>query len=106
MTKFRKKPVVIEAIKWNPFEMMIHDVLKFMGTDKINMEEQGVLSVGKYKGELIIKTLEGDMTVSEGDWIIKGIKGEFYPCKNDIFEATYEVVEEASLASKTKVIGD
>jgi len=90
--KFRKNPVVIEAIQWNPFEMLIHDVMKFMGIDKNQMEENGVLSVGKYKGELIIKTLEGDMTVSEGDWIIKGIKGEFYPCKPDIFEQTYEQV--------------
>lgn len=92
MGRYRKKPVVINAIQWNPFEMLIYDVLKFMGVDKSNMEEQGILSVGKYKGELIIKTLEGDMTVMEGDWIIKGIKGEHYPCKSDIFEATYEAV--------------
>ena len=45
-------------------------------------------------GVLIIHTLEGDMTVSEGDWIIKGVNGEFYPCKDDIFQKTYEKVDE------------
>ncbi len=53
-------------------------------------------SVAKYKdyiNELKIATLEGEMNVSVGDWVIKGIKGEFYPCKPDIFEKTYERVE-------------
>lgn len=44
------------------------------------------------KGDLVIETLEGNMRASPGDFIIRGIKGEYYPCKPDIFEATYEVV--------------
>jgi hypothetical protein len=48
---------------------------------------------GSLSGALIIHTLEGAMTASVGDWIIRGVKGEFYPCKPDIFEATYEPVE-------------
>lgn len=91
MAKYRKKPVVIEAIRWNPFEMTISDVERFVGA---YADEGGLLYKGKYKGDLIIKTLEGDMTVIEGDWIIKGVKGEFYPCKNDIFEMTYELEPE------------
>lgn len=49
---------------------------------------------GKYPGKLKIKTLEGVMTADIGDYIIKGVNGEFYPCKPDIFEKTYEEVKE------------
>lgn len=45
------------------------------------------------EGKIVIETLEGDITASLGDWIIKGVKGEFYPCKPDIFDATYEPAE-------------
>ena len=76
--KFRKKPVTVEAIQWT-------------GT---NMDEIGEFMYGVVwsiaAGNPVIPTLEGDMTVSPGDWIIKGVKGEFYPCKPDIFEATYQ----------------
>lgn len=91
--KYRKKPVVIDAIKWDPFNMLIKDVMDFMEVSSKGMADLGILSIGKYKGELVIKTLEGDMTVMEGDYIIRGVAGEFYPCKPDIFAATYEVVE-------------
>lgn len=79
MPKFRKKPVVIEAIQWtgaNPSE-----VTAFRGGACL-YDADGP----------IIETLEGDMKTMPGDWIIKGVKGEFYPCKPDIFEATYEAV--------------
>ncbi len=76
---FRKKPVVIEAIKWtgqNCFQIQ-----QFLGSYPFTMEP------------FIIHTLEGNHTASIGDWIIKGVKGEFYPpCKPDIFEQTYELV--------------
>lgn len=78
--KFRKKAVVIEAVRWdgtNPSEC-----LEFCG---------GYLTQG---GFIEIRTLEGTMLTSPGSWIIKGVKGEFYPCKPDIFEATYEAVRE------------
>ncbi len=77
--KFRKKPVVIEAIQWTG---NIDECKKFMGV---------ICVKGDY---ILIPTLEGQMTASPGDYIIKGVQGEFYPCKPDIFEATYEKVSD------------
>ena len=74
--KYRKKPVIIDAVLWN-------------GTSRADSE---LKSIGDEY--LIIHTLEGDMRADFGDFIIRGIKGELYPCKPDIFEATYEKVEE------------
>lgn len=80
MTKYRKKPVVIEAEQFlNSAD--IHEFCK----DKVR-EPVG-------KNYLEIETLEGIMRANEGDYIIKGVNGEFYPCKPDIFEKTYELVE-------------
>ena len=83
MAKFRKKPVVIEAVE-----------LKFT-TD--SQQECIDFTDGKARkgldGGIIIPTLEGNMVANTGDWIIKGVNGEFYPCKPDIFEKTYEVFE-------------
>lgn len=84
MAKFRKKPVVIEAEIYTGKNAT--DILKWMFPD---IEEDAEAN------DLTIKTLEGDLHASPGDWIIKGVKGEFYPCKPDIFEATYEPVEES-----------
>ena len=81
--KFRKKPVVIEAVQYDGTEESADAICKWAAP------AQYIGFVRKY---LCIKTLEGDLTVSEGDYVIKGIKGEFYPCKPDIFEATYEEV--------------
>lgn len=78
--KYRKKPVVIEAEQFDTFSNKVYE-----GTcDKAHYG---------YLGETHIHTLEGQMTVQHGDWIIKGVKGEFYPCKPDIFEMTYELVK-------------
>lgn len=77
--RFRKKPVEIEAVQLTPFSLPLIEV--FVGGD---LDVRG--------GEVIIATLEGDMHASLGDWIIRGVKGEFYPCKPDIFEATYDAV--------------
>lgn len=95
--KYRKKPVVvvIEAIQFNGKN--VEDCLDFGGEDSPICWECNVidgLSLGAVGGNLIIETLEGNMTVSLNDFIIKGVKGEFYPCKPDIFEMTYEKVEE------------
>ena len=77
--KYRKKPVVIEAVLWNGQVSEWFIILNNFGVkDSL---------VG------VIETLEGPMKVSYGDWIVRGIKGELYPCKPDIFAATYEVVE-------------
>lgn len=89
MAKFVKRPVVIEAILWdgsNPKE-----VLEFLGR---SLQHLDFASQSWARSRITIPTLEGDMFASVGDWIIKGIKGEFYPCKPDIFAATYEAVEE------------
>ncbi len=85
MPKFRKKPVVIEAVqlRWDTWSEMC-DLIKDKGCGG-KFGEAGSIN-------LAIPTLEGVMTASENDWIIKGVKGEIYPCKPDIFEATYEVV--------------
>lgn len=84
MAKYRKKPVVIEAIqvKWGN---SVTELMNFVGAGNINVSENG---------NVYIKTLEGDMRVSPNDYIIKGVNGEFYPCKPDIFEKTYEKVTE------------
>jgi hypothetical protein len=79
MGKFRKLPVEIEAIKWNGANT--GEIKNFCG---INLLEE------KLPKNLLIGTLEGPHIASVGDYIIKGVKGEFYPCKPDIFEATYE----------------
>lgn len=79
--KFRKKPVVIEAIQ-------------FIGTNMAEIEM--FVDCGRYGEDdthFFIKTLEGEMRADLNDWIIKGVNGEFYPCKPEIFEKTYELVE-------------
>lgn len=111
MAKYRKKPIVIEATQWfkngdHPKDNSIsiqdpltdeyrlswgeivdrfHDPdLKYVGRDNCSVCKKPYLEHGS------INTLEGMMTVCPGDWIITGVKGEYYPCKPDIFEATYE----------------
>ena len=84
MDKYRKKPVVIEAMQWTCENL--HEISKFCKGD-------AYIEAACDSGDvLVIKTLEGKHMASEGDFIIKGVKGEFYPCKADIFEATYEAV--------------
>jgi hypothetical protein len=86
MKKYRKKPVVIDALQWNGRNL--DEVTAFVG-DKLGPIERRL----GYK--LKIRTLEsgeGWHEVEINDFIIKGVKGEFYPCKPDIFEATYEAV--------------
>lgn len=94
MPKYQKKPVVIEAIQLTVKNHYL--VIEFVNagrlTDGQPEIEHDVANPENIK--LHIPTLEGLMTANAGDWIIKGIQGEFYPCKPDIFEATYEPVEE------------
>lgn len=85
--KFRKKPVVIEAMQFNggfSFDEMSVE----WGT-----EFTDVVRYNDLMNALIVCTLEGDMAANPGDWIIKGVAGEFYPCKPDIFHRTYELAE-------------
>lgn len=86
--KYRKKPIVIEAVRWT-------------GSPSTTESDEDLLLVRAYRdgtikavGEkLVIKTLEDEMTAQKGDFIICGVNGEFYPCKPDIFEKTYEPAE-------------
>ena len=81
MAKYRKKPVIIEAIQWTGENEL--EIVNFVGE-----------SLREIKNKIVkIDTLEGTMNASVGDWIIKGIRNEFYPCKPDVFEKTYEFVE-------------
>jgi hypothetical protein len=79
--KFRKKPVVIEAVQ-------------FTGENADLVADFAYGAIGYVNSQTaVIRTLEGDMHAGRGDWIIKGVKGEFYPCRADIFAATYEPAE-------------
>ena len=77
MGYYVKKPVVIEAVQWTGDNHQ--EVAKFIG-----------IPYPLNDGNPVIQTLEGDMTASKDDWIIRGVKGELYPCKPDIFEASYQ----------------
>lgn len=88
MTKFRKKPVVIEAVQWD-------------GTDEtfaliqgLNTLKRDLKTSGESNKKLWIHTLEGAHEAKIGDWIIQGVKGELYPCRSDIFAETYEEVKD------------
>jgi hypothetical protein len=84
MAKFRRKPVVIDAVQFDFSADVWPD-----GVERPADNEKGI-------GYGYINTLKGRMIASNGDWIITGVKGEMYPCKPDIFEATYGAVEEVS----------
>lgn len=96
--KYRKKPVVIEAVRLMENRDSIIEAINFINGFTDNTADE----IKKYtysnsvfdNGGIDIKTLEGTMHASFGDFIIKGINGEFYPCKPDIFEKTYEIMEE------------
>ena len=94
--KYRKKPVVIEAVQWTgENHREIWDFLTGKTGERMTASgDNSYIDHSKVKGGLIIKTLEGEHIASIGDFIIKGISGEFYPCKPDIFEKTYEAVDE------------
>jgi hypothetical protein len=80
--KFKKKPVEIEAHRLVAYERgLLDSIAEWCG---------GTVVIENWSGPLmVIKTLEGDMTAYAGDWIIKGVVGEFYPCRSDIFHKTY-----------------
>lgn len=85
--KFVKKPIIIDAVQ---FDGTSESLVKM--SQEMHMPiERYVYSLGKY-GTIIIPTLEGNHIATVGDWIIRGIVGEFYPCKPDIFQKTYDSV--------------
>jgi hypothetical protein len=92
--KYRKKPVIIEAVQWTGLNLQ--EIKDFVG-DKLKYEIYDAAwqaGVAPPAVDMKIDTLEGEHIASKGDYIIKGIKGEFYPCKPDIFAKTYELVED------------
>ena len=92
MAKYRKRPVVIEAVQFDGTPAGANAVFDAFDIPGAKFEP---LSWNLEYGSILIPTLEGDHRAIAGDYIIQGIKGEFYPCKPDIFAATYEPVEES-----------
>lgn len=91
--KYRKRPIVIEALRFDGTNgPEIETWAGQVGTNKGVVERHD--ASGNNAGVIRIDTLEGTMNALVGDWVIKGIKGEFYPCRDDIFAATYEPVTE------------
>ena len=93
INKYRKKPVIVEVVIWTGNNI---DEVKELAKNAV----EHIIFVDN---NLYIETLEGNMNVSIGDYIIKGIAGEFYPCKPDIFKETYETVSMVSDNDKTTV---
>ena len=90
MAKYRKKPVVIEAFKWTADSEQQEDplwIVHAINQGIVTFEDSGTENIS-----MMIETLEGTHRANRGDFIIKGINGELYPCKPDIFEQTYELV--------------
>jgi hypothetical protein len=100
--KYRKKPVIIEAIRlgWDTWQEICYFVPRPWFESGVWLDDKGeVLPEGQTSNKmgLLLNTLEsnvktGSLLATEGDWIIKGVKGEFYPCKPDIFDITYEAI--------------
>jgi len=95
MLKYRKKPVTIEAVQWRGENDK--EIKDFVGENlKIELVREPEMTSSGFIPkwvELTIKTLAGDMKISVGDYVIRGVKGEFYPCTADIFQATYEQIK-------------
>jgi hypothetical protein len=91
MSKWRKKPIVIEAFKWTGGPDQTEEPDWIVDALRDNMV---IINRPPLHFSMSIITLEGIMSADSGDYIIKGVQGELYPCKPDIFKATYEKVEE------------
>ena len=89
--QFKKKPVVIDAVQWD-------------GSIEMGRELSKVVNGVFYENTLmfLIPTLEGDLKVNPNDWVIRGVQGEYYPCKPDIFAATYDRAEKPKETKSTK----
>ena len=87
--KYRKKPIVVEAVQWNGVNR--GEIESFCGYENVEFKIE-ILKDSTLGMQLIIKTLEGDTVANRGDYIINGICDEFYSCKEEIFEKTYELL--------------
>lgn len=92
MQKFRRKPTVLEAVKWRGSNFA--EVIEFLKITSATGGVAGEDAVTRINDKIKINTLEGTMTADVGDWILRGTAGEIYPCKPDIFKNIYEPVEE------------
>lgn len=88
MPMFQKKPVVVEAHQFDGSSSAVAEFKHWMNGGEMRLGQVRTRDLRP----LYINTLEGEMMAQPGDWVIKGIQGEFYPCKPDIFEATYQAV--------------
>ena len=95
--KYRKKPITIEAIQWTGDNIMRISAFFYNNDSEAIYDSESKT--------FTINTLEGQMVASIGDYIIKGIHGEFYPCKPDIFEESYELVEESHVKQRKIIKG-
>lgn len=87
MAKYRKKPVVVEAVQWDGSKKSAQAINKFNGGQ--------LWTIKTDNRRMYVPSPEGGIWASPGDWIIKGVQGEFYSCNPDIFESTYEPIEDA-----------
>jgi hypothetical protein len=88
--RYRKKPVVVEAMQFTGLGGVASDIIRWIDDNTLDRGAE-VAYLAPSSQIIAICTLEGVMHANVGDWIIKGVQGEFYPCKPDIFDATYEV---------------
>lgn len=93
--QYRKKPIVVDAIQWTGNNEL--EVMGFVGRQlTVNKPPSGMehdREIPDAWYNIVIPTLEGNMTAIRGDMVIRGVKGEYYPCKLDVFGQTYEIVE-------------
>lgn len=95
--KARKKPVEVEVRKLESTDESIKEAMRFLtGKNPVGLTGQLRIENIILDGGILIETLEGDMLAEFDDYIIKGVNGEFYPCKPDVFHKTYDIVEEVS----------
>lgn len=98
--RYRKLPVVIEAMRWNGTPEgatpIINWVLARDGTARYHEDRPGDTNVLIRPEHIAVDTLEGTMRANAGDWVIRGVQGEFYPCRDDVFRQSYEPVEAGS----------
>jgi len=100
--KYRKKPVVVDAVQW--FKEGDHPEVRRCGTREFTELSSGCTNINGYNWDAhgVVGTLEGRHLVTPGDYIITGIKGELYPCKPDIFSATYEPADSTDELSRLR----
>jgi hypothetical protein len=106
--KYKKKPVVIDAVQWTGnnrremFDFLTQDTFK---NETMEISDKHFYIDRHNDGGLVIKTLEGEHLATIGDYIIRGVQGEYYPCKEDIFLQTYEKVEDTNIPKVNSILG-